>query len=172
METARDSRKINALESLVVVEIPRSMQWWTHEGIRFMSSFPPGISTIQSLQKTFWITLSWNRTKRLCWLIRRMALLISESTSPIGILISASHQSQILSIPGIVTGSSTRNGTWWNASSTRWRRIGGLLPGLISWHLGSSLSSILVVFGFFLLDYADNPNLETHPSKFRKLWTP
>ncbi len=31
--------------------------------------------------------------------------------------------------------------------------------------LGSSLSSILVVFGFYLLDYSSDPNLETHPSK-------
>ena len=38
-----------------------------------------------------------------------------------------------------------------------------MLPGLISWHLGSSLSFILVVFVSSLHDYAGGANLETHP---------
>ena len=38
-----------------------------------------------------------------------------------------------------------------------------MLPGLISWHLGSSLSFILLVSAFNLHDYAADSILETHP---------
>ncbi len=57
MENARNSRKINALESLAAVEILKSMPWWMHWEIRFTFSFHPEIFTIRSLQKMFWITL-------------------------------------------------------------------------------------------------------------------
>jgi transposase len=43
MRNERDSRKINVLGSLAAAETPRFMQWWTHWGIRFTFSFPPGI---------------------------------------------------------------------------------------------------------------------------------
>lgn len=42
MESARDSRKINALGSLAVVEIPRSMLWWTHWETQFTFQLSSG----------------------------------------------------------------------------------------------------------------------------------
>ncbi len=58
MEIASNLRRINVSGSLMVVKIPRSMQWWTHWAIRFMFNFPPETSTIRSLQKTFWSMLT------------------------------------------------------------------------------------------------------------------
>lgn len=41
-----------------------------------------------------------------------------------------------------------------------------MLPGLISWHIVSSLSSIWDVFASCLHDYAAESNLETRPNTF------